>query len=116
MKTNNVVIFNGEDDHEISKSFFFQDPQIEDLSPTEIVSLYHSTSVYYDVIKDMSDLIIAGVVKAVNDKKIDKEYILKVEEGLGFLEVMVNDTFGEAAAAMIFKQAQTTIDDSKKHD
>ena len=116
MKTKHVVIFNGEEDHEIGKDFFFQDPQIEDLSPTEIVSLYRSTSVYYDVIKDMSDLIISGVVKAVNDKKVDESYILKVEEGLGFLEGMVNDTFGKEAAAMIFKQAQDTIEDSKKPD
>ena len=58
MKTNNlyinrssVVIFNGEEDHEIGKDFFFQDPQIEDLSPTEIVSLYHSCciTVFSDV-------------------------------------------------------------------
>ena len=116
MKTKHVVIFNGEEDHEIGKDFFFQDPQIEDLSPTEIVSLYHSTSVYYDVIKDMSDLIISGVVKAVNDKKVDESYILKVEEGLLFLEGMVKDTFGKEAAAMIFKQAQDTIEDSKKPD
>tara|TARA_B100000287_G_scaffold294992_1_gene278308 strand:+ start:1091 stop:1441 length:351 start_codon:yes stop_codon:yes gene_type:complete len=116
MNQSNVIIFNGESDHEIGKDFFFQDPQIQDLSPTEIVEIYHSTSVYYDVLKDIGNLIIAGVVKHVNDTKVDESYILKVEEGLSLLELMVNDTFGKEAAAMIFKQAQDTIEDSKKPD
>jgi len=115
MKHKHVIIFNGEDDHEIKKDFFFQDPQIQDLSPTEIVGLFHSTSIYYDVLKDMSDLIISGVVKNVNDKKVDESYIRKVEDGLSFLEGMINDMFGEEAAVMIFKQAQKSIEEEKSN-
>jgi hypothetical protein len=115
MGPTSVIIFNGEDDHEIGKDFFFQDAQIQDLSPTEIVGLYHSTSIYYDVIKDIADLIISGAVTNVNDKKVDKLYIRKVEDGLTFLEGMVNDMFGEEAADLIFKQAQKSIEEEKSN-
>ncbi len=109
-----VIIFNGEKDHEIEKSFFFQDPQIKDLSPTEIVEIYHSTSVYYDVLKDIGHLILEGVVKHVNDTKVDEDYIRKVEEGLCFLELMITDMFGEDSAKAIFKQAEEVIKEGRK--
>jgi hypothetical protein len=115
MKEQCVIIFNGEKDYEIKKDLFFQDPTIQDLSPTEVVGLYHSTAVYYDVLKEISNLIISGVVKHVNDTKVDEEYVKKVEEGLGFLELMVNDIFGEDVASQILEQAQISIDKNKDH-
>tara|TARA_Y100000034_G_C6521665_1_gene224531 strand:- start:103 stop:444 length:342 start_codon:yes stop_codon:yes gene_type:complete len=106
---NNVIIFDGERDVEIGKKYFFQDPNIEGLDAPAIVNVYQSTAVYYDLLKELENLILSGVVSNVNEKQVDEKYIKQVEDGLMILETMVNDLFGETAAQVIIDQTADSI-------
>lgn len=109
MNKDNVIIFDGEKDVKIGKRYFFQDPNIEGLDSPDVVNMYQATAVYYDLLKELENLIIDDVVKSVNENKVDKDYIKQVEEGLGILEIMVSDLFGKDAAKIIIEQTADSI-------
>lgn len=104
-----VVIFDGENDHTIGQEFFFQDPLIESLNPNKTVEMYQSTAVFLEVLLDIEDLIKAGVIKNVNDKAVDADYVVQVKEGLENLSLMLNDLFGEETAALIIEKTKQDI-------
>ena len=45
MKNQNVIVFDGEEIIPVNLEYFFQDPKIEGLNPTQVVELYQSTAV-----------------------------------------------------------------------
>jgi hypothetical protein len=108
---NTAIIFDGEEDHEIGLSYFFQHPLIESAKPSEVVQLYQSTAVFASVVRDMRDLIEHGTVSAVNDKKIGPEYLKQIEDGLYILEGMLMDLFGNESAIKIINDTNSKIDE-----
>jgi hypothetical protein len=106
-----VIIFDGEEDHEIGTEFFFQNPLIEGLKPTDVVSMYQSTAVFTSVIRDIQNLIESNAVISVNDRKTDPGYVKKVEDGLYILEGMLMDLFGDDAGNKIIESTNKNIDE-----
>jgi hypothetical protein len=104
-----VIIFNGEEDLHVELANFFQDPAIENLTPAQVVEHYQSTTVFHHTLLDLKDLIQSGVVKNVNDKKVDLDYVLRVNRGMLILEDMVKDLFGDEAGDQIIKQTKETL-------
>ena len=108
---NTAIVFDGEEDHEISLSYFFQHPLIESARPSKVVELYQSTAILASVVREMKDLIDNGTVSAVNDKKIGPEYLKQVEDGLYILEGMLMDLFGNESAMKIINGTNSKIDE-----
>jgi len=106
-----VIIFDGEEDHEISLKYFFQDPKIEKLKPDQVVEMYQSTAVFTSIIREMDNLISSGIVKNINESKTDAQYAKKVEDGLYILEGMIMDLFGKSAGLRIINGTNKEIDE-----
>lgn len=105
-----VIIFDGENDHEIGQEYFFQDELINSLTPNKTVEMYQSTAVFLEVLLDIEHLIEAGVIKNVNDKAVSPAYVTMVKEGLSNLEGMLDDLFGEETAGLIKEKTRQDID------
>lgn len=106
-----AIVFDGEEDHEIGLSYFFQHPLIESAKPADVVKMYQSTAVFASIIRDMQDLIDYGTVSAVNDKKIGPDYLRQVEDGLYILEGMLMDLFGNDSAMSIINETNSKINE-----
>lgn len=106
-----VIVFDGTNDHEISLEFFFQNPLIDRLKPSEVVGLYQSTAVFTSIVRDIKHLINSNVVTSVNDGKVDPSYVKKVEDGLYILEGMLMDLFGDDTGNKIIESTNNSIDE-----
>lgn len=106
-----AIIFDGEEDHEIGLSYFYQNPLIESASPDQIVEYYISTLVLAGVVKDIVPLIKEGTVRTINDKSIGPDYLKKIENGLSILETMLEDLFGKDSAQYIIETTKSKIDE-----
>jgi ABC-type iron transport system FetAB ATPase subunit len=106
-----LIIFDGEQDHEIGLAYFYQNPLIESATRDQIVDYYVSTAVFAQVINDSSDLIRNNIINAINDKAIGPDYIKKVERGVSILEKMLEDLFGKDSAQDIINLTRETIND-----
>jgi hypothetical protein len=106
-----VIIFDGEEDHEIGLSYFYQNPLIESANPDQIVEYYISTTILAEVVRDIVPLIKEGTVKTINDKAIGLDYLKKVESGVSILETMLEDLFGKESAQYIIETTKSKTDE-----
>lgn len=108
---NTVIIFDGEEDHEIGLSYFYQNPLIESANPDQIVDYYISTTILAGVVRDIVPLIKEGTVRTINDKTIGLDYLEKVENGVSILETMLEDLFGKESAQYIIETTKSKTDE-----
>jgi hypothetical protein len=112
MKNQNVIVFDGEEIIPVNLEYFFQDPKIEGLNPTQVVELYQSTAVFSNLVSDMKDLIQIGAIKSINDEYLKPDFIQATQQGLYILEGMVMDLFGDQAGMSIINATNQDIQDA----
>lgn len=114
MSREKVLIFTGKEYLEIGAEYFFQDPVIESITKAELRAYYGVTRVALTSMKDIVKMIQSGEkVSIEGTERFTPEFIGKLERGLGILEVMVVDVFGdEEGNAIINKSIKELLNDT----
>jgi hypothetical protein len=107
-----VIVFNGEEVIPISLDYFFQDPKIEGLKPTQVVELYQATAVFANLLPELEHLIKVGTIESVDPKYLDPEFTEAVQQGLYILEGMVMDLYGDESGMNIIKSTNQDLKDA----
>ena len=102
-----VIIFDGENTHEIGASYFFQHPKIKDLNKEQAKLLYMATASFeYTLAKGHTDN-----PELVNVEYRDPEVLVKVRGGLSILEQMVRDMYGDLIGTAIIIKTKKLINE-----
>lgn len=99
------IIFNSDDEVIMTVS------EIKELGKSsikEVVSLFQSTAVYRDVMKDLIEDHGKGVL-AINDEALTDLRISMVESGYNMLAQELMDIFGEDSALLIIADTHNSI-------
>jgi hypothetical protein len=101
-----VIIFDGDNSHEIGAPYFFQHKKIRDLSKERVKEIYTSTLIYVKVLTDVKNKSIQGpIVKMVSSG----ETLIKAERGLSILRQMVIDMWGDKIGTAIVEPLKTKV-------
>ena len=106
MDREKVMIFTGAEYLEIGAEYFFQDPNIEGLTTQQVKSFYGVTRIALTSMKDLTKMVQEG--KKVSIEGVDRftpEFMHKLERGLGILEVMIMDLFGDEEGNKIINKS-----------
>ena len=111
MRNPNVILFDGEEIIQVDQTYFFQDPSIKNLNPSQFVELYKSTAVFSNLISNLNHLIQSGSIKEVNSDYSRPEFAKAVRQGLYILEGAVLDLFGDLTGKHIINSTNQIIGD-----
>lgn len=81
-----------------------------------LVSLYQSTAVFLDLVKDLLDLINDGSVKEICDYHFDKESYHSVVRGIDAIKERIAWVLGEDGLALIIEITEQNIKDVNNED
>ena len=109
-----VIIFDGEQSHDIGIEYFFQHPVIERIGKSDIVHYYKATAIFRDTLKQ--------VIKAhkVNESTTEsiKHYmnmLNQVTGGENMLRIMLKDLVGDEVGSTVILLVEQLIKEDNEN-